>query len=185
MLVRSFSSWQKPSSPRTLQWGEKQEANPLTGRGERERKGRGEIKRNKRTWMWTPRAENGQEDRRGQRLRSCWGSSGAHVLAPFPQQGTGGSARRYGRRGCTEPWSKPALISAQRHQCQTGWDVSSAQCQGSSHGVLSQREIDIISNTQLWREEGEAGKRIPQCTFMGGERDRSLTLLWPHERRHK
>lgn len=40
--------------------------------------------------------------------------------------------------------------------------------------MLSQREIDIISNTQLWREEGEAGKRIPSCTFMGGERDRRL-----------
>lgn len=96
------------------------------------------------------------------------------MLAPFPQQGTGGSVRSYRHCGCTELWSKPALISAQRHQCQTGWDVSSAQCQGSSHGVLSQREIDIISNTQLWREEGETGKRIPSCTFMGGERDRRL-----------
>lgn len=36
--------------------------------------------------------------------------------------------------------------------------------------MLSQREIDIISNTQQWREEGAAAKRIPQCTFLGGER---------------
>lgn len=158
--MRSFSSSQKPSSPRTLQWGEKQETNPLTGKGKRERKGRGEIKINKAMWMWTLRAEKGQEDGRGERLRSGrvhWGPR-ARSISPA---GHGGLGRRYGRRGCTEPWSKPALISAQRHQCQTGWDVSSAQCQGSSHGVLSQREIDIISNTQLWREEGEAAKRIP------------------------
>lgn len=81
--------------------------------------------------------------------------------------------------------AKPALISAQRHQCQTGWDVSSAQRHGGSHGVLSQREIDIISNTQLCREEGEAAKRIPSCTFIGGRGTGGLTLLWPHERRHK
>lgn len=98
----------------------------------------------------------------------------AHVLAPSPQQSTGGSAGTTGIEAAQSHGAKPALISAQRHQCQTGWDVSSAQCHGGSHGVLSQREIDIISNTQLCREEGEAEKRIPSCTFMGGERDRRL-----------
>lgn len=70
--------------------------------------------------------------------------------------------------------AKPALISAQRHQCQTGWDVSSAQCQGGSHGVLSQREIDIISNTQLRREEGEAERESHHALLWGAERDRRL-----------
>lgn len=99
------------------------------------------------------------------------------MLAPVPHQGTGGSQRRYRHHGYMEACSKPALISAQRHQCHTGRDVSLGECQGSSHGVLSQREIDIISNTQLWREEGEAEKRIPSCTFRGGKRRRLNSAL--------